>query len=101
MTAPLAKAILGQCEEVSRTMKSLSYPARLKILCELMDGEHTAGELTEAAELSQSAASQLLARMKGEGVLECRRDGTRVYYKVADKKLSRLLKAIKDIYCGS
>ncbi len=92
-------AILERCEEVSQTLKSLSHPVRLKILCLAMDEEKTVGELTEFCEISQSAMSQFLDRMKDEGIVTSRKEGTRVYYKIAEPKLAKLLLAIKQIYC--
>jgi len=92
-------AILDKCDEVSAVLKALSHPVRLKILCQVMDEERTVNELTEFCEISQSAMSQFLARMKSEGVLTSRRESTFIYYRLADPKLKKLLKAVKDIYC--
>jgi len=98
-TTVLTKAILKQCEPVSQILKSLSHPVRLKILCSILDGEKTVNELTEFCEISQSAMSQFLNRMKLEGIVVSRRDRTFVYYGVADPKITQLLKALKEIYC--
>ena len=92
-------AILDKCDEVSAILKALSHPVRLKVLCHIMDEEKTVNELTEFCEISQSAMSQFLARMKSEGVLTSRRESTFIYYQLADPKLKKLLKAVKDIYC--
>lgn len=99
MTTALAKAIIKQCNDVSAVMKSLSHPVRLKILCLLMERERSVNELTELCDVSQSAMSQLLQRMKDEGVVSPRREHNFVYYSVADEKLIKLLRAIRDIYC--
>jgi ArsR family transcriptional regulator len=99
MTTNLTKAIIKQCDSVSAVMKSLSHPVRLKILCQIMDQERSVNELTEFCKISQSAMSQFLGRMKEEGVVTCRREHHFVYYSVADKKLIKLLQAIKEIYC--
>lgn len=93
------RAILAKCDDVSQALKSLSHPVRLKILCQVIEGEKTVNELTEFCEISQSAMSQFLNRMREEGIVDSRREGTRVYYSVADKSLVKLLKAIKEIYC--
>jgi len=97
--AETTKAILRKCEDVSRVMKSLSHPVRLKVLCCLMEREQGVNDLAEFCEVSQSGMSQFLKRMKAEGVLDSRREGNFVYYGIADKKLLRLLRAVKDIYC--
>ena len=92
------KAIIDRCDDVSQILKSLSHPVRLKILCQVIDKEKTVSELTEFCLISQSAMSQFLARMKNEGLVKSRRDGHHVFYGVANPKLSKLLKALKEIY---
>lgn len=99
MNDKVARGILGKCEEISQVLKSLSHPVRLKVLCQIMDGEKTVNELTHFCGISQSAMSQFLGRMKSEGMLRSRKEATRVYYGVADEKLLRLLRSIKEAYC--
>ena len=91
--------IIEKCDEVSVLLKSLSHPTRLKVLCQVMEGERTVNELTEFCGISQSAMSQFLGRMREEGILTSRREATFVYYGLADAKLKKLMKAIKEIYC--
>ena len=95
----VTKAILGRCEDVSQILRSLSHPVRLKVLCFVMDGEKSVSELTEFCDISQSAMSQFLNRMRAEGIVASRKDGTHVYYSIADSKIVKLLRAIKEIYC--
>jgi DNA-binding transcriptional ArsR family regulator len=99
MSAAITKAILKQCESISVILKSLAHPVRLKILCQIMERERSVNELTEFCEISQSAMSQVLSRMKTEGMVVSRREHNFVYYSVADKKVLKLLQAIKEIYC--
>ena len=99
MSAAVTKALLSKCEEVSEVLKSLAHPVRLKVLCQVLDGEKTVGELTEFCEISQPAMSNFLNRMKADGVVSSRKEKTSVYYRIADPKLLKLLKAIKETYC--
>lgn len=94
-----SKVLVQKCDLIAQALKSLGHPVRLKILCELIASEKTVGELTEFCEISQSAMSQFLNRMKEEGLVKSRRDSTFVFYSVADHKLIQLLRAIKEIYC--
>jgi len=94
-----AKSLLQKCEVVSQVLKSLSHPVRLKILCRILDKEQSVNQLTEFCDISQSAMSQFLKRMKNEGVLKSRREKTFIYYSIADKNLLRLMQSVKDIYC--
>jgi len=55
--------------------------------------------LTDFCEITQSAMSQFLLRMKREGLLRSRRERQFVYYRIAESKLVNLLKAMKEIYC--
>jgi len=99
MSSQLSKALLEKCDDVSQVLKSLSHPVRLKILCQVIDGEKSVNDLTEFCDISQSAMSQFLNRMKIEGIVSSRRDGTKMYYGIADAKLVRLLRSVKEIYC--
>lgn len=93
--------VLSHCGEVAGLFASLSHVTRLKILCLLMTGEQRVSALTQFCEVSQPAMSQFLQRMKKDGLVEGRRDGTEVFYRIADPRLVRLLGATRDIYVGS
>jgi DNA-binding transcriptional ArsR family regulator len=97
--AAMTAALLKSCDLVSQVMRSLSHPVRLKILCQLLEGEKTVNELVEFCQISQSAMSQFLGRMKDEGLIVSRREGHFMYYRVEDAKLVRLLRSVKEIYC--
>lgn len=92
-------SLIKSCTRVSKVMKSLSHPVRLKVLCQLIEGEKTVNELVDFCNISQSAMSQFLARMKAEGMLLSRREGQCIYYRISDSKLVELLRAVKEIYC--
>lgn len=93
------KKMIQKCDEVSSVMKSLSHPVRLKILCQLVDREMTVGELTEFCDISQSAMSQFLIRMRSESLLSSRKEGTSVYYQIEDLRVKKIIHALKEIFC--
>lgn len=95
----VTEAILGRCDAVSQVLKSLSHPVRLKVLCFVMDGEKSVNELTDFCGISQSAMSQFLNRMRLDGIVSSRKDGTHVYYGIGDANIVKLLRAIREIYC--
>ena len=99
MAVDLAKAIYKKCDDVSAVLKSLSHSVRLKVLCQTIDEERSVTELMGFCKISQSAMSQFLGRMRDEGILTSRRDGQKILYTVADPKLKKLLRAIREIYC--
>ncbi|RIX31466.1 ArsR/SmtB family transcription factor [Sphingomonas edaphi] len=90
----------AQAAEASAVLKSLAHEGRLRLLCYLAKaGELSAGELTERVGLSQSAASQHLARLRFEGFVDTRKEAQSVYYRIAEPKLIELLSALHTIYC--
>lgn len=86
-------------EDVATLLKQLSHPQRLLILCSLVEGEKSVGEIEEACGASQSAVSQFLKGMRLEGFIEARRDGKQVYYKIVDKRVLELIRSLYKIFC--
>lgn len=80
-------------------LKLLSHEARLSVLCDLVGGEKSAGALVESSGLSQSALSQHLAKLREEGLVETRREGQSIYYRLADGNAATLIEALHGIYC--
>ena len=80
-------------------MKSLSHPVRLKILSQIAHSDKTVCELAEFCNISQSAMSQFLSRMREEGLIDSKKERTTVYYKVCNIKVHKLMLAINKIFC--
>lgn len=98
-TQQVVENIARQCDVVARVLRSLSHPVRLKILTELARQERSVNDLKAACGTSQSAMSQFLKRMKAEGMVESRRESPFIFYRIADPKLHKLMRAMSDIYC--
>lgn len=75
----------------------LGHPARVRILELLRDGERTVSDLQAALGLDSSGTSQHLTAMRRQGLLESRRAGTSVYYRVRDPRTFQLLETAKQI----
>jgi ArsR family transcriptional regulator len=91
------KAKAGQVADLLRT---LANDRRLLILCRLVEcGEATVGQLAEDVELSQSALSQHLARMREEGLVAFRRDSQTLWYRIDDSRVEDLLATLHRLYC--
>lgn len=75
----------------------LGHPARVRILELLRDGERTVGDLQVALGLDSSGTSQHLSAMRKQGILDNRRAGTSVYYRVKDPRIFQLLGTAKEI----
>lgn len=82
----------------AQLFRSLSHEARVRILEELRDGERSVGDLQEALGVSGSNASQHLAVLRGEGIVTSRREGTTVFYSVADTRIYNLLDDARAIF---
>ena len=85
--------------EAASLLKALAHEARLMVLCQLLEGEHSAGALQEASGLSQSALSQHLARLREEGLVATRREAQTIYYSLAEPNVARVLETLAQIYC--
>ena len=81
-------------------LKLLANENRLLILCRLViTGEMSVGDLADAVELSQSALSQHLGKMREDGLVATRREAQTVFYRIADPNAARVLALLKNIYC--
>lgn len=93
--------MLAQAATAARMLKLLGNENRLLILCSLAArGEMKVGDIVEAVGLSQSALSQHLALLRADGLVAFRRELQTLYYRISDPRAARLLKLLKDMYCG-
>ena len=75
----------------------LSTPTRLRIVCELCDGECNVGELLERVDVSQPNMSQHLGTLFRAGIVERRRAGAQVYYRIANDRVLLLCDAVCEV----
>ena len=85
--------------EASNLLKALSHEGRLMILCHLAGGEKSVTELEGLLGARQAAVSQQLSRLRLEGLVEPRRDGKAIYYRLADARAARVLQVVHDVFC--
>ena len=83
----------------AKLLKALGNERRLMILCQLVDGERSVGQLQPAVGLSQSALSQHLAVLREEGVVATRREGLTVWYRIDDPAAVRVVSTLAEIFC--
>jgi DNA-binding transcriptional ArsR family regulator len=87
-------------EEAATMLRTLGNEQRLLLLCLLVDhGELSVGELHAHVDLSQSALSQHLARMRADGLVAYRRDAQTLHYRIADPRVERVLATLKNVFC--
>ena len=100
LTETGAQALAKKAAEAAALLKALANEQRLLILCHLVsDRELSVGALGERLDLSQSALSQHLARLRDEGLVTFRREAQTLYYRVADPKAEQLLELLRDLFC--
>ena len=86
-------------DRASRSLKAMSHPLRLKILCTLGDREISVQDIVEQVGTSQSNISQHLAILRDKGILASRKDANRVYYRVGDARTLRLISMMREVFC--
>ena len=88
-------------DRASRSLKAMSHPLRLKILCTLGESEISVQDIVESVGTSQSNISQHLAILRDKGILSARKDANRVYYKVGDQRTLRLIGMMREVFCSA
>ncbi|MFA5626345.1 MAG: metalloregulator ArsR/SmtB family transcription factor [Thiohalomonadaceae bacterium] len=87
-------------ERAARSLKAMSHPLRLKILCVLGDKEVSVQDIVSSVGTSQSNISQHLAILRDKGILSTRKDANRVYYRVDDSRTLSLIGMMRDVFCS-
>ena len=82
----------------AQLLKLLASEQRLILLCSLGEGECSVGDLAGHVGLSQSAASQHLAKLRAEGLVATRREGQTIYYRLNDPAAVRVIDTLCDIF---
>ena len=86
--------------EAALFLRSLANPHRLMILCTLVEGERSAGELGDELGLLPSNLSQHLAKLRDEDLVETRREGTVIYYRLGTRRIAPIMRELHRMFCG-
>ena len=81
-------------------LKALANPQRLRILCQLAEGEKTVSQLMENVRMRQAAVSQQLQRLRAENLVTARREGRHVYYRLSDPAALEVIRTLHRLYCA-
>ena len=87
-------------DRASRSLKAMSHPLRLKILCTLGDQEVSVQDIVDQVGTSQSNISQHLAILRDKGILTSRKDANRVFYRVSDNRTLKLICMMREVFCS-
>lgn len=93
-------SMVENAKAASEFLKALAHEGRLVILCHLIDGEKSVGELESLLGARQAAVSQQLARLRHEGLVKGRRDGKTIFYSIGDSRVRLLIESVKVLFCA-
>ena len=88
-------------EEASAAMQAMAHPLRLKILCLVGNQELSVLEIVEAVGTTQSNISQHLGVLRDHGILVARKDANRVFYRIEDPRILKMISLTREIFCSS
>ena len=97
-------ALIGKSENIEQAavaMQAMSHPLRIKILCHLSSGEMMVQEITDAVDSTQSNISQHLAILRACGMIQSRKDATKVIYRIKDERILKMIGLTRDIFCSA
>lgn len=83
----------------SALLRSMANESRLMILCQLVGGEKSVGELREYIPLSQSALSQHLAVLRREQLVTTKKSAQSIFYSLASENVEAVLITLYQLYC--
>jgi DNA-binding transcriptional ArsR family regulator len=86
-------------ERATALLRVLAHEDRLLLLCQLSQRELCVGELEEQLDIHQPMLSQQLGVLRRQELVTTRRDGKRIYYRIADPRALTLLQTLYSLYC--
>jgi ArsR family transcriptional regulator len=95
--------LIGKSEnirEASEAMQAMAHPVRLKILCLVGNQELSVLEIVEAVGTSQSNISQHLAVLRDHGLLQARKEANKVFYRIGDPRVLKMIALTREIFCS-
>jgi ArsR family transcriptional regulator len=86
--------------EASAAMQAMAHPLRLKILCLVGNQELSVLEIVEAVGTTQSNVSQHLSVLREQGLLASRKDANKVFYRIGDARVLKMISLTREIFCS-
>lgn len=87
-------------DQASELLKALANRHRLLIICQLIDGERSVGDLAEFLNLRDSTVSQHLALLRKDGLVSARREAQTIFYSIASEPAREVLKTLYQAFCA-
>lgn len=93
------KEMIPASGKAAELLRSLSHPQRLLVLCALGSDEKSVAELRQELDIEQVPMSQQLMRLRADGLVEARREGTTVFYRIARPEVLTVVEALHAAFC--
>jgi DNA-binding transcriptional ArsR family regulator len=94
----ISNRLIDDAESAAAFLALMGNEKRLLIVAYLMDGEMSVGAIAEKVQLSQSALSQHLAKLRALDLVETRRDRQMIYYSCKSEAARELLHMLEGIF---
>ena len=94
-----ADALNASAGRAAEFLRAVAHPGRLRIICALMDGERSASQLAQHAQLSAPALSQQAAVMEAAGLIARRRHARSIFYRLAAPEAMALAELLYRLFC--
>ncbi len=88
-----------QIDTMSKLLKSMSHPIRLKILCLLQDRELSVGEIRDEVKTTNANVSQHLNILRSQGIINYRKDANFIYNRIVDERVLDLIHKMRVLFC--
>ena len=104
MSAQLTQEEIGllrdSASKACTLLKALANEDRLLLLCQLTQGERNVGELEALTGIRQPTLSQQLGVLRNEELVQTRREGKQIFYRIADSRAQEVLETLYRLYCS-
>ena len=97
--SPMVAAVRDHAVEAAAFLKALANDQRLLVLCTLLDGELSVGQINQRVPLSQSALSQHLGILRDAGLVITTRQSQTIYYKVSPGPALQVMEVLYTSFC--
>ena len=88
-----------QIEVISKLLKSMSHPIRLKILCLLQDHEMSVVDIRSQVKTTNANVSQHLNILRSQGIIDFRKDANFIYNRITDQRILELIQKMRQLFC--
>ncbi len=95
------EALEHNAEDAAAFLKMLASAPRLLLMCQMWDKECSVGELADKTGMRMPTVSQQLSLLRAQGLVETRRDGTTIYYKLVSEAAQEIMAILYKHFCSS